>query len=85
MDQLVTQSSDVAWGAAVIAGTRVPVQTLFDYLKRASRAESSRSEGSSTLTKRLPFWMLGRTRRRCGASTSTRPTTARPAGSSSTR
>lgn len=84
MDQLVTQSPDVAWGAAVIAGTRVPVQTLLDYLKRASRAESSRSERSSTLTKRPPFWMLGRTRRRCGAST-TRPTTARPAGSSSTR
>lgn len=34
MDQLVTPSPDVAWGAAVIAGTRVPVQTLFDYLKR---------------------------------------------------
>lgn len=34
MDQLVTQSRDVAWGAPVIAGTRVPVQTLFDYLER---------------------------------------------------
>jgi uncharacterized protein (DUF433 family) len=34
MDALVTQSEDVAWGAAVVAGTRVPVDTLFDYLER---------------------------------------------------
>lgn len=34
MAQLVTQSEDVAWGATVIAGTRVPVDTLFEYLER---------------------------------------------------
>lgn len=34
MGQLVTQSDDVAWGATVIAGTRVPVETLFEYLER---------------------------------------------------
>ena len=33
MDELVTQSEDVAWGAPVIAGTRVPVETLFAYLE----------------------------------------------------
>ncbi len=33
MDALVTQSADVAWGVAVIAGTRVPVDTLFEYLE----------------------------------------------------
>jgi uncharacterized protein (DUF433 family) len=33
MDALVTQSEDVAWGAIVIAGTRVPVDTLFEYLE----------------------------------------------------
>ncbi len=33
MDALVTQNDDVAWGAAVIAGTRVPVDTLFEYLE----------------------------------------------------
>ena len=33
MDALVTQSGDVAWGATVIAGTRVPVDTLFEYLE----------------------------------------------------
>ena len=33
MDAVVTQSDDVAWGAAVIGGTRVPVDTLFEYLE----------------------------------------------------
>jgi uncharacterized protein (DUF433 family) len=30
---LVTQSDDRAWGAPVFAGTRVPVDTLFEYLE----------------------------------------------------
>lgn len=30
---LVTRSDDLAWGAAVFAGTRVPVDTLFEYLE----------------------------------------------------
>lgn len=30
---LVTQSDDRAWGAAVFARTRVPVDTLFEYLE----------------------------------------------------
>lgn len=34
MEPLVTQSDEIAWGATVIAGTRVPVDTLFDYLER---------------------------------------------------
>jgi uncharacterized protein (DUF433 family) len=29
----VTRSNDVMGGAAVFAGTRVPVETLFDYLE----------------------------------------------------
>lgn len=32
-DALITRSDDRAWGAAVLAGTRVPVETLFDYLE----------------------------------------------------
>jgi len=32
-DQLVTRSPERAWGATVFAGTRVPVETLFDYLE----------------------------------------------------
>ncbi len=31
--RLVSRSRDRAWGAAVFAGTRVPVETLFDYLE----------------------------------------------------
>ena len=30
---LVTRSPDRAWGATVFSGTRVPVETLFDYLE----------------------------------------------------
>jgi len=30
---LVTRSDDRAWGATVFAGTRVPVDTLFEYLE----------------------------------------------------
>jgi uncharacterized protein (DUF433 family) len=30
---LVTRSRDRAWGATVFAGTRVPVDTLFEYLE----------------------------------------------------
>jgi len=30
---LVTRSDDRAWGAPVFAGTRVPVDTLFEYLE----------------------------------------------------
>ncbi len=29
---LVTRSDNRAWGATVFAGTRVPVDTMFDYL-----------------------------------------------------
>lgn len=32
-EQLVTRSDDTAWGATVFAGTRVPVETLFEYLE----------------------------------------------------
>ena len=30
---LITRSGDRAWGAAVFAGTRVPVDTMFEYLE----------------------------------------------------
>ena len=30
---LVTQSRDRAWGAAVFAGTRVPVDAMYEYLE----------------------------------------------------
>lgn len=31
--KLVSRSPDVAWGATVFAGTRVPVEILFEYLE----------------------------------------------------
>lgn len=40
MDTLITRSEEVAWGAAVIAGTRVPVDTLFDYLERGKTLDA---------------------------------------------
>ncbi len=36
---LVTRSEDRAWGAAVFAGTRVPVDTLFEYLETGETIE----------------------------------------------
>jgi uncharacterized protein (DUF433 family) len=30
---VVTRSRDRAWGATVFSGTRVPVETLFDYVE----------------------------------------------------
>jgi len=32
-DPLITRSDDRAWGAAVFAGTRVPLDILFEYLE----------------------------------------------------
>ena len=32
-ERLVTRSPNRAWGATVFAGTRVPVEALFDYLE----------------------------------------------------
>lgn len=32
-EPLITQSNERAWGAAVFAGTRVPVDILFEYLE----------------------------------------------------
>ena len=36
---LITRSDDRAWGAAVFAGTRVPVDTLFEYLTTGETLE----------------------------------------------
>lgn len=36
---LITRSDDRAWGAAVFAGTRVPVDTLFEYLETGETLE----------------------------------------------
>ena len=36
---LVSRSRDRAWGATVFSGTRVPVDTLFDYLEAGETLE----------------------------------------------
>lgn len=38
-EPLITRSDDRAWGAAVFAGTRVPVDTLFEYLETGETLE----------------------------------------------
>ena len=48
--QLITSSPDVMGGTPVFAGTRVPVQTLLDYLK-AGESIDDFLEGFPTVTK----------------------------------
>jgi len=37
--QLISQSKDILSGTPVFAGTRVPIQALFDYLKGGDRLD----------------------------------------------
>jgi len=39
MDQIVQTSQDILGGTAVFAGTRVPIQTLLDYLEAGDRLD----------------------------------------------
>jgi uncharacterized protein (DUF433 family) len=48
--QLITSSPDVMGGTPVFAGTRVPVQTLVDYLK-AGESIDDFLEGFPTVTR----------------------------------
>ena len=38
-DPLITQSDEVMSGAVVFGGTRVPVQTLIDYIEEGGRLD----------------------------------------------
>jgi len=49
-EQIITSSPDVMGGTPVFAGTRVPVQTLLDYLK-AGESIDDFLEGFPTVTK----------------------------------
>ncbi|MDQ1523850.1 MAG: hypothetical protein QOG00_364 [Pyrinomonadaceae bacterium] len=49
-DRLITISPDVLGGTPVFAGTRVPVQTLLDYLKGGDSIDEF-LEGFPTVTK----------------------------------
>ncbi len=66
MDVLVTQSDDVAWGAAVIAGTRVPVDTLFEYLE-AGKSVDEFLEQFPTVPRDKAVAILERARARVAA------------------
>ena len=49
--QIITSSPDVMGGTPVFAGTRVPVQTLLDYLK-AGESIGDFLDGFPTVTRR---------------------------------
>ena len=66
MDALVTQSDEVAWGAAVIAGTRVPVDTLFEYLE-AGKSIDDFLEQFPTVPRDKAVAILERARQRVAA------------------
>ncbi len=66
MDALITQSEDVAWGAVVIAGTRVPVDTLFEYLE-AGKSLDDFLEQFPTVPRDKAVAILERARQRVGA------------------
>ena len=48
--QIITSSTDVMGGTAVFAGTRVPVQTLIDYIKGGESIDDF-LDGFPTVTK----------------------------------
>jgi uncharacterized protein (DUF433 family) len=49
-EPIITSSPDIMGGTPVFAGTRVPVQTLLDYLKAAESIDGF-LEGFPTVTK----------------------------------
>ncbi|HEY0545198.1 MAG TPA: DUF433 domain-containing protein [Pyrinomonadaceae bacterium] len=54
---VITSSSDVMGGTPVFAGTRVPVQTLMDYLKGGESIDDF-LEGFPTVTREQIFAFL---------------------------
>lgn len=55
--QIITSSPDVMSGAPVFAGTRVPVQTLLDYLKGGDSIDDF-LEGFPTVTREQVIALL---------------------------
>jgi uncharacterized protein (DUF433 family) len=60
---LVTRSDDRAWGATVFAGTRVPVDTLFEYLE-AGETLGEFLKQFPTVTRRQALGVLETARQR---------------------
>ena len=62
-EPLVTRSDDRAWGATVFAGTRVPVDTLFEYLEAGDTLDEFLRQ-FPTVTRRQAVGVLEQARRR---------------------
>jgi uncharacterized protein (DUF433 family) len=60
---LVTRSGDLAWGASVFAGTRVPVDTMFEYLEAGDTLEEYLKQ-FPTVTRRQALAVLEAARKR---------------------
>ena len=57
MKEAITRDPDVMHGAAVFRGTRVPVQTLFDYLESGESLDDF-LEGFPTVSRELAVQVL---------------------------
>ena len=57
MEQTVVRDPEIMHGTLVFRGTRVPVQTLFDYLEGGETREDF-LEGFPTVTRNLAFQVL---------------------------
>ncbi len=66
MDALITQSDDVAWGATVIAGTRVPLDTLFEYLEAGKSLDDFLGQ-FPTVSREMAIAILERARHQVAA------------------
>jgi len=60
---LVTRSADRAWGATVFAGTRVPVDILFEYLEAGDTLDEFLRQ-FPTVTRKQAVAVLETARRR---------------------
>ena len=70
-DQIVQRSSKILGGTAVFAGTRVPIQTLLDYIKAGDRLDDFLDEFPTvTREKAVAFLELAKEAAVAQASTS---------------
>jgi uncharacterized protein (DUF433 family) len=60
---LITRSDDLAWGASVFAGTRVPVDAMFEYLEAGETLEEFLAQ-FPTVTRRQALDVLEMARER---------------------
>jgi uncharacterized protein (DUF433 family) len=61
--ELITRSDDLAWGASVFAGTRVPVDAMFEYLEAGETLEEFLAQ-FPTVTRRQALDVLEMARER---------------------